>query len=54
MLIGDNGKGNKVTLEEEHTTFGIDLIKILVGQLRGTIKQLPDVAGTLYEITFSL
>lgn len=53
MLIGDNGMGSKVTLDEEHTTFGIDLIKILVTQLRGTIKQLPD-AGTMYEITFSL
>ena len=53
MLIGDNGKGSKVTLDEEHTTFGIDLIKILVSQLRGTIKQLPD-AGTMYEIMFSV
>ena len=53
MLIGDNGKGNKVTLDEEHTTFGIDLIKILVTQLHGIIKQLPD-AGTMYEITFSV
>ncbi len=52
MEIGDNGKGNKISLLDKHTTFGLELIKTLVEQLHGTIKQLP-VKGTMYEIIFS-
>ncbi len=52
MLIGDNGIGNKISLHQEHTTFGLELIKTLVEQLHGKIKQLP-VKGTMYEIIFS-
>jgi len=52
MLIGDNGKGTKVGLNDNHTSFGMELIKILAAQLHGTIKQLPD-KGTMYEVVFS-
>ncbi|HXP50299.1 MAG TPA: sensor histidine kinase, partial [Bacteroidia bacterium] len=52
MLIGDNGKGSRISLEEEHTTFGLDLIKILVDQLHGSIKRL-EMEGTIYEINFN-
>ena len=52
MVIGDNGIGTKVKLTDEHTTFGLELIKTLTEQLHGTIKQMP-VTGTMYEINFS-
>ncbi|MEO8761522.1 MAG: sensor histidine kinase, partial [Bacteroidia bacterium] len=52
MVIGDNGVGNKIGLNDEHATFGLELIKTLAEQLHGTIKQLP-VKGTMYEIDFS-
>ncbi|HXC06432.1 MAG TPA: tetratricopeptide repeat protein [Bacteroidia bacterium] len=52
LLIGDNGIGSTVALEDEHTSFGMELIKILVSQLRGNITRLP-VQGTLYEIRFT-
>ncbi|MFI5150996.1 MAG: sensor histidine kinase [Bacteroidia bacterium] len=51
LLIGDNGKGSKAGLEEEHSSFGMELIQILVSQLRGTIARLPG-KGTMYEIHF--
>jgi ligand-binding sensor domain-containing protein/two-component sensor histidine kinase len=52
MIIGDNGKGSPVAIDDSHTTFGMELIKMLVDQLHGRITRLPD-AGTVYEITFS-
>jgi ligand-binding sensor domain-containing protein/two-component sensor histidine kinase len=52
MIIGDNGIGSKIRLNEEHTTFGLELIKTLVEQLHGSIEQLP-VKGMMYEIIFS-
>jgi two-component sensor histidine kinase/ligand-binding sensor domain-containing protein len=52
MIIGDNGKGSKIKLEDEFTTFGMELIKMLTEQLHGTIKELP-MKGTMYEITIS-
>ncbi|MEO8759638.1 MAG: sensor histidine kinase, partial [Bacteroidia bacterium] len=52
MILGDNGIGNKIRLNDEHTTFGLELIKTLTEQLHGTIKQLL-VKGTMYEINFS-
>jgi len=51
MLIGDNGRGTTVGLDDNHTSFGMELIKVLVAQLHGSIKQLPD-KGTMYKITF--
>jgi two-component sensor histidine kinase len=51
MRIGDNGKGSDVGLDDKHTSFGMELIKILVIQLHGSIKQLPG-KGTMYEIVF--
>ncbi len=51
MTIGDNGKGSTVTLEESHTTFGMELIKMLIEQLHGKIIRLPQ-KGTVYQITF--
>jgi two-component sensor histidine kinase len=52
IIIGDNGIGSKIGLNEDHNTFGLELIKTLTEQLHGTIKQLPD-KGTMYEIIFS-
>jgi two-component sensor histidine kinase len=52
MVIGDNGKGSPVTVEENHNTFGMELVKMLVEQLHGTITRLPK-PGTVYEIIFS-
>ena len=52
IIIGDNGKGSKIKLHDEFTTFGMELIKMLTEQLHGTIKELP-VKGTLYEIVIS-
>ncbi len=52
MIIGDNGVGSKIGLNDAHGTFGLELIKTLAEQLHGVIKQLP-VEGTMYEITFS-
>lgn len=52
MIIGDNGKGSPVSINESHTTFGMELIKMLVDQLHGTIARMPHT-GTVYEITFS-
>jgi len=53
MIIGDNGKGSTVSLNDNHTSFGMELIKILAAQLHGNIKQLP-AKGTMYEINFHL
>ncbi|HTA63023.1 MAG TPA: tetratricopeptide repeat protein [Bacteroidia bacterium] len=53
MLIGDNGKGSQVGLDDHHTSFGMELIKILTAQLHGTIKQLPG-KGTMYQINFHI
>lgn len=52
MLIGDNGKGTSVGLNDQHTSFGMELIKILVAQLHGTIQQ-TEGKGTMYQINFS-
>ncbi|MGZ4040574.1 MAG: ligand-binding sensor domain-containing protein [Bacteroidia bacterium] len=51
MLIGDNGKGSPVALEESHATFGMELIKMLIDQLHGTVRRLNE-KGTVYEIIF--
>jgi ligand-binding sensor domain-containing protein/two-component sensor histidine kinase len=51
MLIGDNGKGSSVEIGSPHNTFGMELIKMLVDQLHGTIVRLPQ-KGTVYEIKF--
>lgn len=52
MIIGDNGKGSPVSIDDAHTTFGMELIKMLVEQLHGRITRLPQ-KGTVYEIIFS-
>ncbi len=52
MVIGDNGKGSAVAIDGAHTTFGMELIKMLVDQLHGEIKRLEE-KGTVYQITFS-
>jgi len=53
LLVGDNGKGmEKGMLEKEEGSLGMELIKIFVTQLDGTIKRL-DEKGTLFEIKFN-
>lgn len=51
MIIGDNGKGSPISIDAPHTTFGMELIKMLVEQLHGTISRM-NRPGTLYEIKF--
>ena len=51
ILIGDNGKGSSVEVNQAHTTFGLELVKMLVEQLQGSINRLPD-PGTNYRIEF--
>ena len=51
LIIGDNGQGSAVSLQDEHVTFGMELIKILVEQLRGEIRRV-NMPGTYYEVTF--
>ena len=52
MIIGDNGKGSSVSIEDPHSTFGMELIKMLVDQLHGSITRLQQ-QGTVYQITFT-
>ena len=52
LLIGDNGLGMPTgMLEKEDGSLGMELIKIFVSQLDGTIERLKDT-GTLYQIIF--
>ncbi len=52
MVIGDNGIGmTKGTLEKEEGSLGMELVKIFVNQLDGSIKRL-DKKGTYFEIKF--
>jgi len=51
MTVGDNGKGFEEKPDIEYISFGLELIRILVDQLNGTIQKLP-VQGTMYEIIF--
>lgn len=51
LIIGDNGVGSKNIFDEKkEPTLGIMLINSLVEQLDGTIKQLSEMPGTVYEI----
>jgi two-component sensor histidine kinase len=53
LIIGDNGVGSKnITEEKKEPTLGIMLINSLVEQLDGTIRQLKDEPGTVYEMIF--
>jgi two-component sensor histidine kinase len=51
MVAGDNGKGFEEKTDDGTVSFGLELINILVDQLNGTIRKLPQ-KGTLYEIIF--
>jgi PAS domain S-box-containing protein len=53
LLIGDNGIGSKNIIDKnKETTLGITLITSLVEQLDGSIKQIEEMPGTVYEIIF--
>ena len=52
LYIGDNGSGmKKGMLEQEEGSLGMELIKIFVSQLDGTIERL-DEKGTFFKIKF--
>lgn len=52
ILVGDNGIGMPLgTLDKEEGTLGMELVKIFVTQLDGTVKRLEE-KGTMYEIKF--
>lgn len=51
LIIGDNGVGAENVFDDnKESTLGIMLIKSLVEQLDGTINQLKDEPGTIYQI----
>lgn len=51
LIIGDDGVGSKNIFDEnKEPTLGIMLINSLVDQLDGSIKQLKEMPGTVYEI----
>ncbi len=52
MLIGDNGKGCKQNINDTQNTFGMELIKVLVEQLNGTIVKQEE-KGTMYLVSFN-
>jgi two-component sensor histidine kinase len=53
LLIGDNGVGSKNIIDKnKENTLGITLITSLVEQLDGSIKQIKEMPGTVYEIIF--
>jgi len=52
LLVGDNGSGMPVgMLEKEEGSLGMELVKIFVTQLDGSILRLKD-KGTFFEIKF--
>lgn len=52
LIIGDNGKGiPKNVLDNESTTLGLELIKLLTDQLNGHVKIL-EREGTYFEVIF--
>ena len=52
MIVGDNGSGMAMgTLEKEEGSLGMELLKIFVNQLDGSIERL-DKKGTYFEIKF--
>ena len=53
LIIGDNGVGTTHLFDgKKEPTLGIMLINSLVEQLDGSIKQLTELPGTVYEIIF--
>lgn len=53
LIIGDNGVGTTHLFDDkEEPTLGIMLINSLVEQLDGSINQLTELPGTVYEIIF--
>jgi two-component sensor histidine kinase/ligand-binding sensor domain-containing protein len=53
LLVGDNGSGmEKGTLDKDEGSLGMELIKVFVSQLDGTIDRL-EKEGTFYQIEFS-
>jgi two-component sensor histidine kinase/ligand-binding sensor domain-containing protein len=52
LIIGDNGKGyDSKLLSATNSTLGLELIKVLSGQLNGTVERI-DKPGTYYRLTF--
>ncbi|PHR47338.1 MAG: hypothetical protein COA32_07920 [Fluviicola sp.] len=53
LIIGDNGVGTTHLFDDKkEPTLGIMLINSLVEQLDGSINQLTELPGTVYEIIF--
>lgn len=53
-MIYDNGnkKVPENILNNEHPSLGIELIKSLVEQIEGSIKQMPTKSGLKISLTF--
>jgi len=51
LVVGDDGKGIKKKKADEEETLGMELIKILVDQIDGTIERKKQ-KGTVYKILF--
>ncbi len=50
LIYSDNGIGYD-TAEQTNVSFGLELVKMLVKELKGTVVKVP-IAGTKYSITF--
>lgn len=52
LIFGDNGCGtNDLILVEKATSFGLELVELLVSQLNGNITKI-DKEGTFYRVIF--
>jgi len=51
LIVGDDGKGFKKKKADDEDTLGMELIKILVDQIDGTIERRKQ-KGTVYKILF--
>lgn len=55
ILIGDNGKGCPGILSDQNSSsLGVTIIKSLVEQIDGEIKQVKEDEGTYFELSFEI
>jgi hypothetical protein len=55
LVISDNGLGFPDDIDFQNTTtMGLELVNILVGQIKGTIEHVKDKGGTEFKITFKV
>ena len=53
LTVRDNGVGMEETMDLEHPrSLGLQLVKVLVGQLKGALRMKVD-GGTEFTVTFT-